>query len=85
MPIPHSDTAGLSLRAAVALAGVDEHQLWWDCLVLDGKDTISRSQIVETVYGARVPRSVFNLVATAVNERLLDLGLAPLITLKPFG
>jgi hypothetical protein len=85
MAAPPAETADLSLRAAAALAGLDEHQLWGDCLLLVGEDTISRAQVIEAVSGARTPRSVFNLVATAVNERLSVLGLAPLVTLKPFA
>jgi hypothetical protein len=85
MPQPPADSTRLSLRAAVALAGVGAHQLWWDCLLLCGNDTVSPNQVIDAVYGAPTPRSTFNLIATAVNDRLLDLGLAPLVTLKPLG
>jgi hypothetical protein len=83
MPHPHPNSSRLELRVAVALTGVDDHQLWWDCVVLGAEGALSRTQIIDAVYDRPTPPSVFNMVATSVNERLLDLGLAPLVTLKP--
>ena len=74
-----ADTTDLGLRVAVALAGVDADQLWWDCLAFGGAERISPAEVIDAVHGAPRRPSVVDTVGIAVNERLLDLGLAPLV------
>lgn len=79
MPPQDADTTNLSLRVAVALAGVEAEQLWMDCLAIGGAERISPAEVIEAVHGAPCRPAVVTTVGIAVNERLLDVGLAPLI------
>lgn len=79
MPPLDADTTDLRLRVAVALAGVHPEQLWWDCLALVGAETITPAEVITAVHGAPCRPAFVTTVGIAVNERLLDVGLAPLI------
>lgn len=74
------DTADLLVRVVFALVNVDVKTLWYDCLSLGDTPALSHPQLLAAATGDHhADPHVTRLVHTALNERLLDLGLAPLL------
>ena len=78
------ESGDVSLAAAAALVGVGVGQLRLDCLALG--IYCSLAQVESAVRGVpSCPRDIREGVAVAINQRLLDLGLAPLLDFSVRG
>ena len=84
MWMPGSDDAGsLSLRVGVALVGLDPEALWVDCCAASGETLAFESVVAAVLDSGQTDNRVWNIVADAIDVRVMKLGFAPLFTPKP--
>lgn len=73
----------LSLRAAVALVGLDPEALWVDCCAAAKEDLTFDSVIAAVFESERTDNRIWNIVADAIDVRVMAQGIAPLFSSRP--
>ena len=79
----NEDGPSLSLRAGVALVGIDPEALWVDCCAASG-EYLAFGDIVAAALGSGPTNNrIWNIVADAIDVRVMAQGLAPLFSSRP--
>jgi hypothetical protein len=73
----------LTLRTGVALVGLDAEALWVDCCAA-AKEHLPFESVVAAVLGSGRPDNrIWNIVADAIDVRVMAQGFAPLYSSRP--
>jgi hypothetical protein len=73
----------LSLRTGVALAGIDPEDLWADCCTASRENIPFESIIAAVLDPGRADNRIWNIVADAIDVRLMAQGFSPLFSPRP--
>jgi hypothetical protein len=73
----------LTLRTGAALAGIDAEALWVDCCAAAGEYLPFQSVVNAVLGSGHSDNRMWNLVADAIDVRLMGQGLAPLFSPRP--
>ena len=79
----NDDASVLSLRAGAALVGIDPEALWVDCCTASGESLAFGSIVAAVLDSAPTNNRIWNIVANAIDLRVIAQGLSPLFSPRP--